>query len=207
MTARALRRLSSRLRRDTRGATIVEFAMVAPVMCLILLAGFDIAHSLYARAVLQGIVQKAGRDSALETGAADMTQAAIDERVMGQAKALQNNATVLITRRYYRTFTEVSAQRAEDWTDTNGNGRCDAGEPYEDANQNATWDSDGGNAGQGGAKDATLYTVTMTYPRMFPAYRYLGGSSNAVIRAVTVLRNQPYDAQQAYAAPTVRNCI
>lgn len=205
MTVRRFRRLAH-LNRDTRGATIVEFAIIAPVMGLILLAGFDIAHTLYARAVLQGVVQKAGRDSALETGANVLTQAALDARVTGQAKALQNNSAVMITRRYFRTFSEAAAANAETWTDTNSNGTCDEGEPYEDANHNAVWDPDGGNSGQGGAKDAVLYTVTMTYPRMFPAYRMIGGNPNSVIRAVTILRNQPYDTQQTYAGPTVRNC-
>ncbi|OYX46938.1 MAG: hypothetical protein B7Y97_13125, partial [Sphingomonas sp. 32-66-10] len=35
------------LRRDESGATIVEFAMVAPVLGLVLLGAFDVAHTLY----------------------------------------------------------------------------------------------------------------------------------------------------------------
>jgi Flp pilus assembly protein TadG len=194
------------LRRDQSGATIVEFAMVAPVLGLVLLGAFDVAHTLYTRAALQGVVQKTARDSTLESGADATTQAALDEKVRAQAKALANNATITITRRFYRTFSDAAAARAETWTDTNGNGRCDAGEPYEDANRNNTWDRDGGDAGQGGAKDATLYTVTASYPRIFPLYNLVGGSRTTTITASTVLRNQPYGDQGSYGAMQVRNC-
>ncbi len=194
------------LRRDESGATIVEFAMVAPVLGLVLLGAFDVAHSLYTRAALQGVVQKTARDSTLESGSDAAVQTALDEKVKAQAKALANNATITITRRFYRTFSEAAAARAETWTDTNSNGTCDAGEPYEDANRNSVWDRDGGNAGQGGAKDATLYTVTATYPRMFPLYNLIGGSRTTTITASTVLRNQPYSDQASYGTMQVRNC-
>lgn len=193
---------------DRAGATVVEFAMVAPVLGLVLLGAFDIAHSLYARAVLQGIVQKTARDSALESGLGESAQVALDAKVTGQAKAMANNAEVTITRRFYRTFSDAAAARAEIWTDTNGNGTCDEGEPYDDANRNNVWDADGGDAGQGGAKDATVYTVTVTYPRMFPLYNLIGGSRTTEITASTVLRNQPYADQGSYGTGPVpvRNC-
>ena len=92
------------------------------------------------------------------------------------------------------------------YSDTNSNGRCDANEPYEDANRNSTWDADGGNAGQGGAKDATLYTVTISYPKIMPVTRLIGGSATTTLTAQTVLRNQPFGDQDVYAAPVVRNC-
>ena len=208
MTRRfSLRRVTSgALMRDEAGATVVEFAMVAPVLGLVLLGAFDIAHTLYTRAVLQGLVQKTARDSALESGAGTAAQTALDNRVRNQAKAMANNAQVTITRRFYRTFTDAAAARAETWTDTNGNGTCDGSEPYEDANRNNNWDADGGDAGQGGAKDATLYTVTVTYPRMFPFYNLIGGSRTTKVTASTVLRNQPYADQGSYGAMQVRNC-
>lgn len=192
--------------RDEAGVTIVEFAMVAPVLCLVLLGAFDVSHTLYTRAALQGILQKTARDSTLESGTAATQQTALDNKVKDQVRALANNADIQISRRYYRTFTEAAAAREEVYTDTNKNGTCDSGEPYEDANRNNVWDEDGGNAGQGGAKDATLYTVTMTYPRFFPIYNLVGGSNTTKVEASTVLRNQPYSDQASYAAMKVLNC-
>lgn len=195
------------LARDERGATIVEFAIVAPVMILLLVGSFDFAHTLYTRAVLQGVVQKTARDSALETGADQDADDALDAKVTAMVKPLANNATLDFKRRYYRSFTSAQAAKAETYTDTNLNGKCDAGEPFIDTNSNGVWDKDGADGGQGGARDATLYTVTMTYPRMFPLPKMLSGGSNSVkLVAQTILKNQPYGDQATYAPPTIRNC-
>jgi Flp pilus assembly protein TadG len=195
-----------RLGEDERGAALVEFAIVAPVMVLMLLGAFDIGHTLYARGVLQGVVQKVARDSTLETGTATEQQEKLDNRVRAQVSALANNAAIKITRRYYRTFTQAAAARREDFTDNNGDGTCDAGEPYEDANNNNIWDDDGADAGQGGAKDAVVYTVEVEYPRFFPIYNFIGGSDTTTLTASTVLKNQPYGDQGSYGAPTQKNC-
>ena len=189
--------------RNQKGAAAVEFAIVAPVMGLVLLGAFDVGHTLYMRSVLQGILQKAARDATLESGLNVDTQGVLDNKVTVQVKALANNATIAFSRKYYRSFTNAAAAKFEPYTDTNGNGTCNAGEPYQDNNNNSVWDATGGNSGAGGAKDAVLYTVTVTYPRMFPLYKMIGGSNTTVLTASTVLRNQPYGDQ---AVPTVRNC-
>ncbi len=194
------------LLRDDAGVTVIEFALIAPLLGMVLLATFDFGHTLYTRAALQGIVQKTGRDSALESGSAATAQTALDGKVRAQALALANNATILITRRFYRTFSDAAAAQAEPWTDTNSNLVCDGSEPFEDINANNIWDKDGANGGQGGAKDATLYTVKMSYPRFFPLYNFIGGSKTTVLTVSTILRNQPYSDQGSYATPIVRNC-
>ena len=201
-----MRTLLPAIGKDERGATLIEFAIIAPVMGLLLLGAFDTAHSLYMRSVLQGIIQKVARDSALESGTVEARQTLLDNKVRASVRAIANNATITFTRRFYRTFNDAASARAESWTDTNTNGRCDQGEPYEDQNRNGTWDADGGDAGQGTAKDRTLYTVSVSYPRFFPLYRVIGGSNVTRIKAATVLQNQPYGDQGSYAAPIVRNC-
>jgi Flp pilus assembly pilin Flp len=199
-------RFFRRLRNNERGSAAIEFAIIAPVMGLILLGGFDIAHSLYMRAVLQGVLQKAARDSALETSNQELQLQLIDSKIKAQVTLIANNGTIDIKRRYYRTFSEVAAAKAEDWNDGNANGRCDAGESFTDTNRNGGWDADGGNDGQGGARDSTLYTVSITYPRFFPIYRMIGGSDQTKVSAATVLRNQPYADQGSYGAPLAGNC-
>lgn len=209
----ALPSFARRLVDDRRGATIVEFAAVAPVMGILLLGGFDVAHTLYMKAVLEGVVQKAARDSALESSQTTARQDTLDARVTAQVLLLNKHADVKFSRRFYRTYTEVQAKEPEDWDDNNNNGTCDPaagltpGEPYEDANNNGKWDKDGGNGGQGGAKDATLYTVTVSYKRLFPLYTVIPGLSETTeVSAATVLRNQPYADQGQYGEPVERNC-
>lgn len=199
-------RFLQRLRDEQRGATLIEFAIVAPVLCLMLMGAFDIAHSLYLRTVTEGIMQKAGRDSTLETSSNKSAQDALDEQVERQVHDLVKSADVKTYRRYYRSFAEAKAAKPENFNDTDGNGKCNGGEAYEDSNGNKVWDEDGGNAGQGGAKDAVYYTVKVTYDSLFPLWRMIGQSQQKTITASTILRNQPYNEQGSYTAPVWRNC-
>ncbi|MEI9850038.1 MAG: TadE/TadG family type IV pilus assembly protein [Sphingomonas sp.] len=180
----------------------MEFAIVAPVMGVLLLGAFDIAHTLYMRSVLQGIIQKTARDSTLETGLLTNQQQTLDQRVTEQVRALSRNATVTFSRKFFRTFSNAQSNQYEPWTDNNHNGTCDNKEPYEDTNNNQVWNVSG-NTGQGGAKDAVVYKVTVSYPRFFPIYRIIGGSNTTTLTGSTVLRNQPYGDQ---AVPSVRQC-
>lgn len=190
MTARARRRLGD----DDRGATLVEFAFVTPVMLLMLMGFFDLAHQAYAKSVLTGTVTKAARDATLEGGAAAGT--ALDNAVAREVrKVAGRNATVAASRLSYTDFRGVGTP--ERFTDAGspGNNRYDAGECFFDENGNGSWDSDVGRSGQGGAQDAVLYKVIVTYPRLFPMARMLGWTANQQITASTVLRNQPFAGQ------------
>lgn len=187
---------------DIQGATIVEFAFVAPVLLLMVMGIFDLGHNMYTSAMLQGSVQQAARDSTIE-GAAGNT-AALDQIVTDAVRAVSPAATLQFDRKAYSSFSDVS--RPEDFTDVDGNGTCDAGEPFEDINGNGTWDSDRGLVGQGGARDAVLYTVRITYPRVFPIARLIPGQSDTfTIETKTVLRNQPYGVQNG-AGVSTGNC-
>lgn len=195
------------------GVTIVEFALVAPTLLIMLLGAFDVAHTLYMQSVLQGAVQKAARDSSLETAAGSTTtpRDTIDNRVRAQVLQLHNGATVNVSRRFYRSFSDAAAAQAEPFTDaTSGvhkNGICDNGEAYEDKNNNGVWDADGGNAvNAAGARDNVVYVVSVSYPRMFPLDKLIGGSGTTRLEASTVLSNQPYGDQGEDGTPTVRNC-
>lgn len=193
--------------RDDRGTTVVEFGLLAPILMLLLMGFFDVGHSLFMRAVLEGEVQRAARNSGLETGGVAATQATIDAAVKSQLRPLGiTDAQVAISRRFYRSFSQAAAAQAEPYTDNNGNSRCDNLEPFTDRNNNGVRDLDGGDAGQGGAKDSVLYTVTVSYPRLFPLHKMIGVSPTTTLKASTVMSNQPYGEQGSYAAPTVRSC-
>ena len=192
---------------DRRGVTAVEFGIIAPVMCLLLAGAFDMAHSLYMTSVLQGIVQKTARDGSLESGTAATQQQKLDNRVREQVLALANKATVTVDRRFYRTFSDAAAAKEEKYTDTDKDGLCDNGEPYTDTNNNNVWDADGGDEGEGGAKDRVVYTVTVSYHRLLPIYSFVGLGDTQTITARTVLQNQPYSNQGSYApAGTDKHC-
>jgi hypothetical protein len=199
---RSVRRASvCALRRDQKGATIVEFAIVAPVLIAILVFLFDIGYLLYASAILRGEVNSAGRLSTLET-ANDARREDYDERVRSQVSRLVPHGTVTFTRAAYNTY-GLAQSRAEPFNDTNGNDICDNGESFIDSNFNGRHDLDGGRDGGGGARDVVIYTATLEYDRLFPADAVLGFDRTVRIDATTLLRNQPFDAQ---SVPPTRTC-
>ena len=51
------------IHKDQDGATLVEFALVSPVMLFMMMGVFDVGYGVYMRSVLDGAIQKAGRDA------------------------------------------------------------------------------------------------------------------------------------------------
>lgn len=191
------------LKRDDAGAALVEFAFVAPVLVLLIMGMLDLGHRIYATSILQGSIQKAARDATLDDGAANASS--LDDRVKTLMLPVVHEEPISqfdFTRRNYSNFSDVS--QPEDFTDTNNDGDCNNGEPYDDVNGNDSWDADRGVTGQGNAKDAVLYTVRVTYPRLFPMAGLIGLPPDEVIQASTVLRNQPFGDQAARGG--IKNC-
>lgn len=184
------------LARDRRGATMVEFALILPVMMMLMLGGIDIALRIYVRSLLEGEMAKAGRDNSLELGTNSTNQTNIDTRVRTQVQNVVSTATVTFARTAFSSYTRVQS-RAEPFIDANANGTCDNGETYEDSNRSGGWNSDSGLTGAGGANDAQLYTATVSYPSLFPLQGMLGQSQTISMTASTVLLNQPYSEQSA----------
>ena len=179
------------LRQNRQGAALVEFAIVAPTLILMLFAAFDYGHAAYARAVLQGAVQDAGRDAGLESGSA--TQADIDAYVRAQVLSVVPRGAVLTSRENYENFDDVG--KPEDFIDANGNDAYDPEECFFDINGNALWDADRAADGLGGADDVVIYTAELSYDRIVPFWTYLGGDEQVNLSATTVLRSQPYGDQ------------
>lgn len=198
-----IRRAFKRLKRDEAGATIVEFALILPALMVLLFGLMDFALNMYTAQMLQGAIQDAARDSTIEGASAN--DAAIDANVTKAVNAVAPGVAATFARKSYREFTGVN--RPEDYSDLNGNDTCDAGEPFEDDNFNGSWDLDPGGSGFGGARDATLYTVTVNYRRAFPIYALIPGQTdNMTLVAKTVLRNQPYGVNMR--PPVIqRNCV
>lgn len=189
--------------RDERGVTVVEFALVAPALLVLVLGVFDLAYNVYTNGMVNGAIQRAARGSTIEGAAGN--QSKLDSIVTSEVRSVTPNATLSFERKAYASFSDVG--RPEDFTDRDNDGLCNNGEPYEDANRNGRWDTDAGSAGFGGARDAVLYTVTVTYPRLVPIAAFIPGQNkNFTLKSRSVLRNQPYGAQDAVTAPPVLNC-
>ena len=174
--------------RDTRGA---------PVMLMTLMGAFDMGHAQYTRAVLEGAINKASRSATIEGS----NTGTIDARVQALVRQIAPNATVTFARTTYSDFSDVGMP--EDYDDVDKDGSCNNGEPFEDANGNGTYDLDRGKSGNGGARDAVLYTVNVSYKRILPVGKLVGQSDTMTMQVINVLRNQPYGIQ---AYRETKNC-
>ncbi len=185
---------------DRDGATIVEFALILPPLLLTLLGLFDMAHNMYTAQMLNGVVQQAARNSTIS----GQKNASMQDTMVAKAvRSIAPGAKVQMQRLAYRDFTNVG--RPEPWSDLNQDGKCSNGEPFEDMNKNKKWDKKPG-TGIGNAREAVLYTVTITYTRFFPIAAVLPGQSKTIkMKASTVLRNQPYATGKQTIPPT-GNC-
>lgn len=180
--------MANRLSADECGVTAVEFGLIAPVLCMMVMGLFDMSYNMYTNTMLQGTIREAARQSTIE-GAAP---SAVDAHVAQAVRYVAPHAELSFKRKAYTTFSTVA--RAEDFNDSNADGVCSDGETFEDSNGNGSWDRDPGSAGNGGARDAVLYRVDVSYVRMFPIAAFIGLPENHQTSAVSVLRNQPFSA-------------
>lgn len=188
------------LPRDNRGTTLAEFAVVLPVMMIMIMGLLDMSYREYATAMLQGAVQKAARDSSLQSGASAGASTALDAKVrsvFGQINNTLQPSAYTFTRRNFSDFSPSNVLEPS----TGPGGRCAPppplpGAPYTftDWNNDGVW-NDGGADGVGGAQDVVLYTVSVQYNSLFPIGKLIGMPEMQTVSATTILRNQPYANQ------------
>ena len=178
------------LRRDTSGATIVEFALILPVLCMMLLGTLDLGYRSYVASVIQGTLHDAARMATV----GGVTTGQIQTFVQNRLQAFSRNATITTTTRSYSDYSGVRV--AETITqDTAPFGTYNPGDCFQDANGNGGYDTDRGRSGTGGSEDVVYFEVTMTYPHIMPVGKLFGWSGNVTTTQNTVLRNQPYAAR------------
>jgi len=176
-----------RIGRDESGATIVEFAMILPALCVLLLGIFELGYRSYAASIVQGALHEAARMATV--GGVPMNT--IDQRVRTRLSNFASHGTVETETTSYYNFSGVS-QAEEITSDTAPFGEYNTGDCYLDANRSGSWEADQGSDGQGGSEDIVRYQVSLTVPRIVPVGAFLGWSDEQTITASTVLRNQPY---------------
>lgn len=192
-----IRRFAS-FRRDRRGIAAVEFAILAPVMILLIAGSIEAGHLFMVRNTLEGAVSQAAREAManleLEEDVRDeMLRTRIGE-IMGAYRTADGRELTIDTI-VYRDF---SSAYPEAFEDVNGNGVYDEGEPFEDRNRNGRHDPATPVPGKlGGPGDVVAYTA------VFPARLYFDFLGDIFVRdglpltASTVMRNEPVAARRA----------
>ena len=94
-------------RRRRSGATIVEFALILPVLCMMLLGTLDLGYRSYVNSVVQGALHDAARMATV----GGVTTAQIQTYVQNRLQAFSRNATITTTTRSYSDYSGVKRAR------------------------------------------------------------------------------------------------
>ncbi len=181
-----LQKLLGRARRDERGVTLVEFALILTPLLLAVLGTMEVGYRIYALSTTNGAIREAARMAS--TG--QYTGAQIDSKVTDMIKAFASAANVTIVKKSYSDYTGVNLPEPITAGDKSKNKYC-----YQDINANNQWDDDRGKDGLGGPEDVINYEVTVTYPTLFGfSQRMLGYGATATIEQNTIVSNEPFAA-------------
>lgn len=174
---------------EERGSAAVQFALVSPLLLLLVFGGFEVAIALFVSGSLEAAVLAASRVGATGFTTKGVTRermiaGIIEARTFGWVKAKEADIRTLI----YSRFEDIG--QPESYVDKNFNGRYDGGEPFSDVNGNGKWDSDMGRAGLGGPNDIVLYDVQFTAGPITGLVRSIVPAF--LHRATVAVRNEPY---------------
>ncbi len=180
---------------DRRGATAVEFALVAPVLIALLVGILEFALFLTADITLESAVTEAARFgiTGRSLGATTREEAirAVLER---RAGSLLDPGRLALETLVYPDFASIG--QPEPWVDADGDGARDPGEPYADLNGNGRWDADMGLAGLGGPDAVVLYRARYPWRFVTPLLRaFFPPDGTVELVATMAVRNEPFPAE------------
>lgn len=181
-----LRTFRKRLKQDCRGATIVEFALVLPALCLVVLGLLDLGYRSYVGSAVQGVLFEAARLATVGNKTGDD----IDNHVRERLRSFARPDDIVINKKSYYDFTKVKKPEVIT-NDTLPLGQYNAGDCFRDANGNGQYDLDRGKSGLGGSDDIVHYEIVLTYDRLVPVSMF-GGTDRVRVSSGTSLRNQPF---------------
>ena len=175
--------------REQRGSAAVQFALILPLLLLLIIGSFEYAIVMFVSGTIESAVLAASRFGA--TGAEegggsrlDRIRAMISEKTLG----LVNGSNAKIDTYVFPDFGSIVAP--EPFTDKDGDGTWDPGEPFVDLNGNATRDAGGGTPGAGADCQIVLYVVTYQTRSITGLLRAIMGT--VTHHASVAVRNEPF---------------
>lgn len=179
--------------RANDGVSAIEFAIVAPVLLLLIFGIVEFATIMLVANIMENATSISSRlgKTGYAAGGKSRTETILDS-VIARAGNLIDPQKLSITSKYYEQFDQIGD--AEPWNDANHNGIAETGE-YNDINGNGQYDADMGLAGYGNAEDIVVYTIRYPWGIMTPIMRELIGDAHGdyPITAHAIVKNEPFD--------------
>jgi hypothetical protein len=172
----------------------VDFAFIAPVFFLFVVGILEFSMLMVGETLLQSAVTDASRFGLTgRTLVGQTREQVIAALVVSRTYGLIDGERLEFETLVYPSFDSVG--QPESFTDQNGNGSWEAGEPFVDINGNGQWDDDMGAAGLGGPEDVVLYRVRYDWRMLTPMFRALFPPDGIVpMEASLAIRNEPFPA-------------
>lgn len=181
---------SSRLLHNSSGLTTIEFAIVAPILILLIMGIIEFSMIMYTSATMESATAATARTGKTGYIAQGLTrQQTIINAITARTVGLLDPNKITVTTTIYPTFDSVS--QPEPYTDSNGNGTYNTGEPYTDINGNGQWDADMGDAGLGNGGDIVVYNISYPWDVVTPIISAFTGTPFP-ITVRTVVKNEPF---------------
>jgi hypothetical protein len=173
------------------GVTILEFALILPVLLLLIMGIIEFSMIMFVSSVIESATTSTARLGKTGYVPSDSNrQQEILDNITSRSAGLLDPAKITISTTVYPSFNSVNQPEpcispptppcpgtpGVNFTDINGNGQ---------------WDADMGAAGLGNAGDVVVYTVNYPWSIMTPIMSSIIGPVFP-ITARTVVRNEPF---------------
>lgn len=178
--------------RANDGVTAVEFALISPVLVLLVMGILEISLMLFAQTVMEGAAYTAsrvGKTGYISTNAT--REETIIEMLNQRMRPLFNPANISFDTLTYNQFDQIG--QAEPFVDVNGNGIRDDDENYSDVNGNGQYDDDMGASGVGSTSQIVVYVIEYAWPVTTPIMReWIGEDGTLNLSSRTIIQNEPF---------------
>ena len=179
--------------RDSHGTTALEFALVSPIVILLIVGTMEFAMIGFRTTILEGGLREAARfgtTGASMTGTANREEAIINivnDHANGLFTVTASDLSTLV----YPDFSQIG--ESEPYTDADASGDWNEPEEYTDVNCNGQYDEDMGLTGAGGGSEVVLYTVSMDVDSLTGLIDHLITDDGKIPLSATIaIRNEPF---------------
>ena len=177
-------RLLRGLRRDERGTTALEFALIAIPFVMLLVGFFE-----FALLTMSGVLMERGAMKAARFGATGQLQQSQIREIVGEhTYGMLDMDALEISTLIYSGFDKIG--EPEGFDDENGNGTFDPGEPFQDVNGNGTWDEDQGASGLGTGGEVVVYKLSYPWSPVTGIVQPI--VKDVVLSSSIPVRNEPF---------------
>ncbi len=175
---------------NTKGVSAIQFAILAPIFILAMIAGVQIGIVLIIENALEGAAREASRYAIVDANDSQGSNIlqAVGKTAQDLSGGIIRPENLFINIKAYDEISDMG--RPEPYDDTNGDGQYNIGETYDDMNGNGQWDEDRGDSGSFGKPGAAVvYEIGYTYDTIIPIFNF---SPLVDIKARTVVVNEDY---------------